>query len=132
MDPGRKRRKYVKTNGWLLASFLVILSISGISAAQSTASGDQNRQNSSPQRVAKKIIRISGELSDDGKTVLSESDGEVWTVTNPDRVKGHEGQLVILRGQADRDENTIHVFSVKVEQNETTYTARSGDSAFRR
>jgi len=123
----------VKPNGLLLTSFAVILSISGISAAQNAAaSGDQGRQSLSQQRVAKKIISISGELSDDGKSVLSESDGEIWTVTNPDRVKGHAGQQVVLRGQAGGGENTIHVFSVKVGQSEMSYTARSGDSAFRR
>jgi hypothetical protein len=105
----------------------------GISIAQETAKPSAPTSHSvQTQQVSKKVISITGELSDDRNTLFSESDGEVWTVTNPDRLKGHEGQQVILKGRSGPDENTIHVFSVKLVRGETAYTAKSGDSAFRR
>jgi hypothetical protein len=61
-----------------------------------------------------KASKVTGKLAADGKTFVSDSDSKNWTVTNPDAVKGHEGQHVVLTAHVDADTNQVSVVSLKM------------------
>ena len=80
-------------------------------------------------KLSRKVTLLSGQISLDGKTLITEKN-EIWTVTNPDVLAGHQGQQVVVKCQPSAGKNEIQVFSlepaaVKVASSRT-------DSAFRR
>jgi hypothetical protein len=81
--------------------------------------------------VARKAVSISGQISVDGRTLVSE-ENDIWSVTNPNALAGHEGQQVSVKCQVFPDKNTIHVFSAKVALMEVKPVSNKADSAFRR
>lgn len=83
------------------------------------------------RKASTKAIAIAGQVSDEGKTLISDED-DIWVVNNPNVLAGHVGQQVKVKCQVFPDKNEIHVFSVKVDLREVRYISRSGDSAFRR
>lgn len=74
---------------------------------------------------------VSGKVSADGKTFLTDIDSE-WQVSNADALKGHEGRLVRVRCYVDTEKSSIKILSVKGDDNDSNYAARNTDSAFRR
>jgi opacity protein-like surface antigen len=92
------------------------LSLSAFGQYGSQQPSDQQGSMSQGQTSGKKAhakSRVSGKISDDGKT-LTDKKGQNWTIDNPDAVKGHEGHEVTLRGDVDTASNTVHVKSVKM------------------
>lgn len=83
------------------------------------------------RKASTKAITISGQVSDDGKFLVSDDD-DIWAVNNPNTLAEHVGQQVRVKCQALPDKNEIHVFSVRVELRDVKYVSKSGDSAFRR
>jgi hypothetical protein len=81
--------------------------------------------------VARKAVSISGQISMDGRTLVSE-ENDIWSVTNPKVLAGHEGQQVSVKCQVFPDKNEIHVFSLKVPLMEVKSATNKADSAFRR
>ena len=77
-----------------------------------------------------KAVTISGTLSSDGKTLVSDQD-DVWTVSNAEALKGHEGRQVVVKCRPDSKAHSIHVYFL-VRRDEPRYAADRGDSAFRR
>ena len=76
--------------------------------------------------VSKKAIDVKGEISDDGKMFVSDKDAKSWTIVNPEAVKGHEGQHVILTSHVYPDKNEVHVlFASIASAQEATMTAKS-------
>ena len=71
----------------------------------SDAMGDMSKMKSS---------KVTGKISDDGKTFVSDTDSKSWTIDNPDAVKGHEGHHVTLTAQVDSDKSAVHVKSLKM------------------
>lgn len=63
---------------------------------------------------ATKAANITGKISDDGKTFVSDSDGKSYTISNPDAVKGHEGHHVTLKARVAADKNEVDVVSLKM------------------
>ena len=61
-----------------------------------------------------KAASITGKISDDGKTFVSDKDGKSWTINNPDLVKGHEGHHVTLKAHVAADTNSVDVVSLKM------------------
>jgi hypothetical protein len=61
-----------------------------------------------------KATRVTGKISADGKTFVSDSDSKSWTISNPDAVKGHEGHHVTLKAHINADKNEVHVVSLKM------------------
>jgi hypothetical protein len=80
------------------------------------------------QTLHAKAIRISGRVSEDG-TKFIDTNQNIWVVTNLETLKGYEGLDAVLRAYIGKDADTIQVISIK---RQVTYTANSGDSAFRR
>lgn len=56
--------------------------------------------------------KLTGTIGADGKTFTNDADQSSWTISNPDKVKGHEGHHVILRGKTDESAKSIDVTSV--------------------
>jgi hypothetical protein len=82
-------------------------------------------------KVAPKAVTISGQISLDGKTLVSEQN-DIWNVINANVLAGHEGQQVLVKCQVHPDKNEIHVFSIKVTPLEVKSASYKTDSAFRR
>jgi hypothetical protein len=64
--------------------------------------------------AAHKKASVKGTISEDGKSIVSDTDGKSWTIANPDAVKGHEGHHVQIMGTADASTGQIEVASVKM------------------
>ena|SRR5271168_3576068 len=81
----------------------------GVASAQDTMQNDSMKADAS-----KKAVQVTGKISDDGKTFVSDTDSKSWTITNPDAVKGHEGHHVTLTAHVYADKNEVHVMSLKM------------------
>ena len=81
--------------------------------------------------MSSKPLVVSGRVSRDGKTLLTDIDSE-WTITDPASLKGNEGRRVTAKCYVDTEKSRIHILRVKKEEDEMKYAARHDDSAFRR
>ena len=61
---------------------------------------------------AGKSTKLTGTIGQDGKTFTNDADQSSWTISNPDKVKGHEGHHVVLRGKTDAAAKSVDVTSV--------------------
>jgi hypothetical protein len=86
--------------------------------------------NDTTRPATTKGVNISGKLSGDGKVLVTDDDNN-WSVTNPDALKGFEGQYLTVRCRMEPAKRAIRVLSV-VEQLDEKHAARLGDPAFRR
>jgi len=89
--------------------FALALLTVGVASAQDTMQNDNMKADAS-----KKAVQVTGKISDDGKTFVSDTDSKSWTITNPDAVKGHEGHHVTLTAHVYADKNEVHVMSLKM------------------
>jgi pentapeptide MXKDX repeat protein len=89
--------------------FALALLTAGVASAQDTMQNDNMKADAS-----KKAVQVTGKISDDGKTFVSDTDSKSWTITNPDAVKGHEGHHVTLTAHVYADKNEVHVMSLKM------------------
>ncbi len=87
---------------------LTLLTSLGL-VAQDTMSQDSKKSDTST-----KAISITGKISDDGKTFVSDKNGKSWMISNPDSVKGHEGHHVTLRAHLSADRTEVDVVSLKM------------------
>jgi hypothetical protein len=76
--------------------------------AQDTMSQDSTKSDTA------KATHITGKISDDGKTFVSDTDGKSLTISNPDSVKGHEGHHVTLKANVSADGTAVNVVSLKM------------------
>ena len=111
---------------------LIALVLPAAAAAQDAAKpAEAKSQKLTVRKTPTKATTISGQVSLDGKTLVSDED-DIWVISNPDVLAGHAGQQVVVKCQLLPDKNEIHVFSVRTGLREVKYVAKSGDSAFRR
>lgn len=97
-----------------LVSFVLMLWMPLVAVAHNRTRLDDTKQdNVKAEKVATKAVKISGKVSSDGKKLVSDSDNRTWTVTNPDALKGYEGQQVAVKGHLDAGKDEIQVISVK-------------------
>ena len=82
-------------------------------------------------KSAKKAVSLSGLLSADRKTLVSE-ENDVWSVSNPEALAGLEGKLLVVKCQLIAKKNEIHVFAAKVAPVVPKSASYKGDSAYRR
>ena len=106
---------------WIV--LLAWITLAAMAVAQETGTGRSNPG---------KIISIVGRASNDGQLLVGDTDAKVWTVENPEVLRGHEAARVVARGRAEGHQNKIFLISVKPKKDELEYSARWGDSAFRR
>lgn len=93
----------------LAVCFGMVLLTFGVASAQDTPKTDDMKQG-----MSKTATEVTGKISDDGKSFVSDSDGKTWTIANPDTVKGHEGHHVTLKATVDSDKNEVTVKSLKM------------------
>jgi pentapeptide MXKDX repeat protein len=91
---------------------LAILAL-GIASAQDTMKNDTMGKDTM-KSDSSKSVKVTGKISEDGKTFVSDSDSKSWTITNPAAVKGHEGHHVTLTAHANADKSEVHVLSLKM------------------
>ena len=89
--------------------FALSLLMSVVLVAQDTMKQDTMKNDAST-----KAVSVTGKISDDGKTFVSEKDGKSWTISNPEAVKGHEWHHVTLKAHVYADKNEVHVMSLKM------------------
>jgi hypothetical protein len=89
--------------------FALSLLMSVVAVAQDTMKQDNMKADTSA-----KAVKVTGKISDDGKTFVSDKDSKSWTISNPDAVKGHEGHHVTLTAHVYADKNEVHVVSLKM------------------
>lgn len=106
---------------WSLVMGLLVLG-TFLTHAQSAIAGDSTR-------VQTKGVVLSGQVSQDGKTLLADDDN-AWVVINADSLKGLEGRYVSVRCRMDVKDGRIRVLSV--DQPVAGHSAHLGDAAFRR
>jgi len=94
----------------MIISFALALLMSAVAVAQYGAQPPDN----SKSGTTVKTVSITGKISADGTTFVSDKDSKNWTISNPDAVKGHEGHHVILQAQVDADKNEVHVVGLKM------------------
>jgi hypothetical protein len=82
--------------------------------ALSLMAQDTPQQDNMKSAPSAKAAHITGKISDDGKTFVSDSDGKSYTISNPDAVKGHEGHHVTLKANVSADKSTVDVVSLKM------------------
>jgi len=115
---------------------LVLLAVALVMPARALAQYSSKAAEAKPSglkasKSSTKAVTISGQISLDGKALVSE-ENDIWTVSNPNVLAGHEGQQVSVKCQVNPDKNEIHVFSVKVALMELKPASNKTDSAFRR
>ena len=89
----------------------------------------QNPASKNNSASAAKTVTIIGRVSDD-RMFLRDNDDQDWPVSNPSLLKGYENSAVTVKCRLDAAQSSIHIVSVTTR--EATYSARRGDSAFRR
>ncbi len=89
--------------------FALSLLMCGLTVAQDTMKQDNMKADTSA-----KAVKVTGKISDDGKTFVSDKDSKSWTISNPDAVKGHEGHHVTLSAHVYADKDEVHVISLKM------------------
>lgn len=119
----------------MLATLATVLLMVGPTVAQDTVAQAKDKSGSSGANAdsagPSKTLAVSGKVSNDGKTLLTDIDSE-WAVSNPEALKGQEGRLVTVKCYVDTENNRIHVLSVKGAVPHPTSSIRYGDSALRR
>jgi pentapeptide MXKDX repeat protein len=86
----------------------------GIASAQDTMKNDTMKNDTMKSDSSKASTKVTGKISEDGKTFVSDSDSKSWTIANPEAVKGHEGHHVTLTAHANADKSEVHVLSLKM------------------
>jgi hypothetical protein len=91
----------------------IVFALSLMTAFSLVAQDTMNQDNMKPG-ASMKAASITGKISDDGKSFVSDKDGKSWTISNPDAVKGHEGHHVTLKAHVSADKNEVDVVSLKM------------------
>jgi hypothetical protein len=119
------RKKEVKMKKLMLVVFMLGLFLSVMAVAQyTTQPGTMNQEPAKAEKASAKAVTLSGKISADGRTFVSDKDNKTWTVSNPEALKGHEGHEVMLKAHVDEAKNEIHVTSVKMGKGEMKETKK--------
>lgn len=86
------------------------LPVVALAQSQYPSQGSTGQENTTGHKKAS----VKGTISEDGKSIVSDTDGKSWTIANPDAVKGHEGHHVQIMGTEDASTGQIEVASVKM------------------
>ena len=89
--------------------FTLSFLIYGVASGQDRMNHDDGQKTYESQTP----IQLAGTISDTGETFVSDQGGKSWTIINPDAVKGHKGEHVLLTANVDADKNEVNVVSIK-------------------
>ena len=105
----------------MLGLFLSVMAV----AQDTTQPGSAMKQEpAKAEKASTKAVTLSGKISADGRTFVSDKDNKTWTVSNLEALKGHEGHEVTLKAHVDEAKNEIHVTSVKMGKGEMKETKK--------
>jgi hypothetical protein len=93
----------------IILFFAFSLLMCGVTVAQYGTKQDDTKSDASA-----KAVKVTGKISDDGKTFVNDKDSKSWAISNPEAVKGHEGHHVTLTAHVYADKNEVHVMSLKM------------------
>ena len=101
--------------------FAVVALLLATMTAQSNPQQSGNQNNQAQQQSTQgnnmgEHYKMSGKVSEDGKTVVNDKNNKSYTVSNPSSLKDYEGQDVALIVQVDPANNTIHIIQVAPPQ----------------
>ena len=66
--------------------------------------------------------------AEDGKLAfVNDKDGSVWSITNPEALKGHEGHHVTLKGHANAADKSFHVMSAEMAKTKATKETKKAE-----
>ena len=102
----------------LLVVLMSLFVFTGLSLAQATTSTTTTQSTTKTTTKAHKAgaaSKVTGTISQDGTSITDDADQKSWTISNPDKVKGHEGHKVIVTGKEDTANNSITVTSLKMQ-----------------
>jgi hypothetical protein len=105
---------------------VALLLCANAAAQQNSRSGEIRPQNTETATTGKRAVTLSGRISNDGKTLVSE-DQDQWVVSNPGALAAEKGHAVTVKCQLSPDQTSIHVLSVTLGE----YMTRQ-DAAFRK
>lgn len=118
-------RKEAKMKKLMLVVFMLGLFLSVMAVAQDTTQpGAMKQEPAKAEKAATRAVSLSGKISTDGRTFVSDKDNKTWTVSNPEALKGHEGHEVTLKAHVDEAKNEIRVTSVKMGKGEMKETKK--------
>jgi hypothetical protein len=89
----------------MILGLALVFVMSAAAVAQDTMKSDSS---------TKAPVNVTGKISDDGKSFVSDKDGKTWSIKNPEAVKGHEGHHVTLNAHVYADKGEVHVMSLKM------------------
>src|SRR5437660_568948 len=92
----------------------VIFALSLLTSLSLVAQDAPKQDDTMKSDASAKASNITGKISDDGKTFVSDKDGKSLTINNPDAVKGHEGHHVTLKAHVSADKTAVDVVSLKM------------------
>jgi membrane protein implicated in regulation of membrane protease activity len=99
----------------ILVTLALVIVLNGFAQNQ----GSTSQQTSTMGKASTQAVSLTGKVSDDGKTFVSDKDNKSWTVSNPEALKGHEGHEVKIKAHEDAAKSEIHVVSVKMKSEKT-------------
>jgi hypothetical protein len=105
---------FAKKGDQKMKKLLAILFALTLLTSLSLVAQDTTKQDSMKSDASTKAASITGKISDDGKTFVSDKDGKSWTISNPDAVKGHEGHHVTVKAHVSADKSEVDVVSLKM------------------
>jgi hypothetical protein len=97
-----------------MRKLMTILFAASLLTSLSLVAQDTMKQDNMKADTSAKAMSVTGKISDDGKTFVSDKDGKSWTISNPEAVKGHEGHHVTLKAKVSADTNEVNVVSLKM------------------
>lgn len=106
----------------------VLLSLPAI--GQDRFAAGNSRLNDSA--ASRKTNSLTGRVSSDARNFVSDPDTRIWTVLNPDALKGYEGQIMTLKCHENEISGTLQVVSAKARKTPIGNAPNLGDAAFRR
>jgi hypothetical protein len=121
----------MKKSIFILVGAALLLTTTTVRAQHSSKAAESKPSATDAQKSSKKAVTLLGQISADGKSFLSDND-DIWMISNPSILAGHEGHYVSLLCRATPNKNEIYVFSAATAVRNAKYVAKNGDAAFRR
>lgn len=91
--------------------FIIVLGLLAIVSLNTPRANPQTRP---PTATTSKPATITGMISLDEKSFIAESDLKIWTVANPNVLKGHAGHRVSITANVDAAKDKVTVRSIRV------------------
>ena len=100
----------------LTLALFTVLTLGAFAQDQTAPSGKKSKKStmaaSDTATTKAKTAKLTGTIGQDGKSFTNDADQSSWTISNPDKVKGHEGHHVTVHAKTDDANKSIEVTSV--------------------